>query len=120
MGRVRSRCRRRERKIRTGPGSFGCTTFLKGLQPSPIVPLSRAVAIAMLHSPRAGPRAHRCTRGSRRSRQLPHSARAYRLRRAGSSREAAKAYARALTLFRSDSKRRFLERRLREDQLPGT
>ncbi len=53
MGRVRSRCRRRGRKIRTGPGSFGCTAFLKRLQPSPIVPLSRAVAVAMVHNPRA-------------------------------------------------------------------
>ncbi len=51
---------------------------------------------------------------------LLHSARADLLRRAGSSVEAAKSYARALMLVSNDSERRFLEQRLREVQSPET
>jgi len=47
---------------------------------------------------------------------LLHATRADLLRRVGSSEEAAKSYARALTLVTNDSERRFLERRLREVQ----
>lgn len=49
---------------------------------------------------------------------LLHAARADLLRRIGSSAEAAKSYARALELVTNDKERRFLERRLREVQLP--
>ena len=50
---------------------------------------------------------------------LLHAARADLLRRAGSLEEAAKSYARALTLVTNDSERRFLERRLREVRPTG-
>lgn len=49
---------------------------------------------------------------------LLHAARADLLRRIGFSAEAAKSYARALELVTNDKERRFLERRLREVQLP--
>jgi RNA polymerase sigma-70 factor (ECF subfamily) len=51
---------------------------------------------------------------------LLHAARADLLRRAGSSKEAAKSYARALSLATNDKERRFLERRLREVQSPAS
>ena len=47
---------------------------------------------------------------------LLHAARADLLRRLGSDAEAAKSYARALSLATNDAERRFLERRLREVQ----
>ncbi|MGH7895453.1 MAG: RNA polymerase subunit sigma-24, partial [Candidatus Binatia bacterium] len=49
---------------------------------------------------------------------LLHSARADLLRRLGCSAEAAKSYARALTLVTNDAERRYLERRLRQVQPP--
>jgi RNA polymerase sigma-70 factor, ECF subfamily len=49
---------------------------------------------------------------------LLHSARADQLRRLGSAEEAAKSYARALTLVTNDAERRYLEKRLREVQSP--
>jgi RNA polymerase sigma-70 factor (ECF subfamily) len=52
--------------------------------------------------------------GDLRSYHLLHSARADLLRRAGSSEEAAKSYARALELVTNDRERVFLQRRLRE------
>jgi len=47
---------------------------------------------------------------------LLHAARAELLRRIGDRVEAAKSYARALTLVSNETERRFLERRLREIQ----
>src|SRR6266508_5613278 len=70
--------------------------LLERVQPSPIVSLNRAVAIAML--------------------QRPEPARADLLRRIGSLVEAAKDYERALALVTNPSERRFLQRRLREVQ----
>jgi RNA polymerase sigma-70 factor (ECF subfamily) len=49
---------------------------------------------------------------------LLHAARADLWRRVGAFAEAAQSYARALALVTNDSERRFLERRLREVQLP--
>jgi RNA polymerase sigma-70 factor (ECF subfamily) len=94
--------------------------LLERLQPSPIVSLNRAVAVAMVHGPRpalvlidalaAG--------GDLDAYHLLHAARADLLRRLGFPEEAAKCYARALALVANDSERRFLERRLREVQRP--
>jgi len=92
--------------------------LLEQMQPSPIVSLNRAVAVAMVNGPRAGLAlidAIAAT-GDLDSFHLLHAARADLLRRAGSLAEAAKSYARALALVTNESERRFLERRLREVQ----
>ncbi len=92
--------------------------LLERMQPSPVVSLNRAVAVAMVHGP--GPALKvmdaLAADGELDSYHLLHSARADLLRRAGSLPEAAKAYVRALALVTNDSERRFLQRRLREVQ----
>jgi RNA polymerase sigma-70 factor (ECF subfamily) len=90
--------------------------LLERLQPSPVVSLNRAVAVAMVHGPGAGLAVidEFTAAGDLEKYHLLHSARADLLRRAGSSVEAAKAYERALALVGNESERRFLERRLRE------
>jgi RNA polymerase sigma-70 factor, ECF subfamily len=93
---------------------------LERVQPSPIVSLNRAVAVAMADGPRAG-----LTMMDRLAASndlddyhLLHAARADLLRRLGSFGESAKHYERALALVTNESERRFLERRLREVQSP--
>jgi len=91
---------------------------LERVQPSPIVSLNRAVAIAMVDGPQpalalvdalaAG--------GDLDGYHLLHATRADLLRRLGRRAEAATSYARAVALAANDSERRFLERRLREVQ----
>ncbi len=95
--------------------------LLERLQPSPIVSLNRAVAVAMVDGPRQGLALidALAAAGHLENYHLLHAARADLLRRVGSSAEAAKSYARALALATNDSERRFLERRLREVQPPG-
>jgi RNA polymerase sigma-70 factor (ECF subfamily) len=90
--------------------------LLERLQPSPIVSLNRAVAVAMVQGPRAGLALidALAAAGDLDNYHLLDAARADLLRRLGSSAEAAKAYERALALVGNDSERRFLERRLRE------
>jgi RNA polymerase sigma-70 factor (ECF subfamily) len=92
--------------------------FLERLQPSPVVSLNRAVAVAMVHGPRPALALidALAASGDLDEYHLLHSARADLLRRDGSSEEAAKSYTRALALVTNDSERRFLERRLREVQ----
>ena len=92
--------------------------LLERLQPSPIVSLNRAVAVAMVHGPLAALELidALAAEGDLDNYHLLHSARADLLRRAGSSQEAAKSYVRALALVTNDSERLFLERRLREVQ----
>jgi RNA polymerase sigma-70 factor, ECF subfamily len=94
---------------------------LEGVQPSPIVSLNRAVAVAMAEGPRAGLALIDALAATNEldSYHLLHAARADLLRRAGSPGEAAKSYERALALVTNDSERRFLERRLREVQSPA-
>jgi RNA polymerase sigma-70 factor (ECF subfamily) len=91
---------------------------LERLQPSPVVALNRAVAVAMVDGPRAAlALMDRLEAGGELDRyHLLHAARADLLRRIGSQAEAAASYERALTLVSNDSERRFLERRLREVQ----
>jgi RNA polymerase sigma-70 factor (ECF subfamily) len=86
------------------------------MQPSPIVTLNRAVAVAMVEGPRAALVLIDAldAEGDLENYHLFHSARADFLRRAGSSEEARKSYARALALVTNSSERLFLERRLRE------
>ena len=94
--------------------------ILERLQPSPIVSLNRAVAVAMADGPRPGLALidALAATGELESYHLLHAARADLLRRIGSSEEAAKSYRRALDLVTHDSERRFLERRRREVQPP--
>jgi RNA polymerase sigma-70 factor, ECF subfamily len=88
------------------------------VQPSPIVSLNRAVAVAMADGPRAGLAAidALAVLNDLNDYHLLHAARADLLRRLEVFDEAAKSYAQALALVTNDSERRFLERRLREVQ----
>jgi RNA polymerase sigma-70 factor (ECF subfamily) len=89
-------------------------TLLERLQPSPIVSLNRAVAVAMVDGPTSGLELIDALAGDLESYHLLHSARADLLRRMGRKEEAVTAYKRALELVSNDSERRFLDRRLRE------
>ena len=93
---------------------------LMRVQPSPIVFLNRAVAIAMAEGPGEGLAAmdSLAETDDLNNYHLLHAARADLLRRLGSNGEAAKCYSRALELATNESERRFLERRLREVQSP--
>ena len=86
------------------------------VQPSPIVSLNRAVALAMVEGPRAALAVvDRLDEGGELGRyHLLHAARADLLRRLGEMPEAAQEYAKALRIVDNDTERRFLERRLRE------
>jgi RNA polymerase sigma-70 factor, ECF subfamily len=90
--------------------------LLERLDPSPIVSLNRAVAVAMVEGPQRGIALIDALAddGDLDNYHLLHAARADLLRRIGSSAEAAKSYERALALVANESERRFLERRLRE------
>jgi RNA polymerase sigma-70 factor (ECF subfamily) len=94
---------------------------LERLQPSPIVSLNRAVAVAMGSGPEAALAIvdRLAASGDLDGYHLLHAARADLLRRLGAAAEAAKSYRRALELATNDSERRFLERRLREVQATG-
>jgi RNA polymerase sigma-70 factor (ECF subfamily) len=88
--------------------------LLEELQPSPIVSLNRAVAVAMAEGPEIGLALIDLLVSELDEYHLLHAARADLLRRMGSRREAAESYERALQLVTNESERRFLERRLRE------
>ncbi len=90
--------------------------LLERLQPSSIVSLNRAVAVAMVDGPQAGLVLMNALAAELDGFHLLHAARADLLRRAGSFVEAAQSYDRALALVTNDSERRFLERRRREVQ----
>ena len=89
--------------------------FLERLQPSPLVSLNRAVAIAMVEGPGAALTAINMLGevGSLETYHLFHAARADMLRRLGEREQAAAAYRRALAVVGSESERRFLERQLK-------
>jgi RNA polymerase sigma-70 factor, ECF subfamily len=93
---------------------------LERMQPSPIVSLNRAVAVAMADGPRSGLALIDVlsVNDDLANYHLLHAARADLLRRLGSQAEAADHYQRALALVTNDRERRFLERRLREVQSP--
>ncbi len=91
---------------------------LERLQPSPIVSLNRAVAVAMVNGPEAGLAIiDSLAVGDLQNYHLVHAARADLFRRLGSREQAASSYRRALALVSNDSERRFLERRLGEMQV---
>lgn len=91
--------------------------LLARLQPSPVIALNRAVAVAMASTPQAGLSLIDELAAELDEYHLLHAARADLLRRAGAFNEAAQSYERALSLVANESERRFLERRLREAQL---
>lgn len=95
--------------------------LLERVQPSPIVSLNRAVAVAMAHGPQAGLAIvdGLAAAGDLDGYHLLHAARADLLRRLDRPGEAAQSYTRALELVANDSERRFLDRRLREVQAAG-
>jgi len=94
----------------------GLYEVLMRAEPSPVVELNRAAAVAMRDGPAAGLALIDAilARGDLEDYHLAHSARADLCRRLGRTAEARVAYERALGLTRQEPERRFLERRLRE------
>jgi RNA polymerase sigma-70 factor (ECF subfamily) len=92
----------------------GLYEVLLRLEPSPVVELNRAVALAMRDGPAAGLAAVDAilARGELADYHLAHAVRADLCRRLGRADEARAAYRRALALTRQAPERRFLERRL--------
>ena len=91
---------------------------LEGIQPSPIVALNRAAAIAMADGPKAALSIldTLADSGDLEHYHLFHAARADMLRRIGSRKEAAKSYSRAIELVTNERERVYLQRRLSEVQ----
>jgi RNA polymerase sigma-70 factor (ECF subfamily) len=89
--------------------------LLGRLDPSPVVELNRAVAVAMRDGPAAGlPFIDKLIgNGSLENYHLAHAARADLCRRAGRLDEARRSYERALALARQEPERRFLAQRLK-------
>jgi RNA polymerase sigma-70 factor (ECF subfamily) len=94
----------------------GLYDVLVRLEPSPIVELNRAVAVAMRDGPAAGLALIDSVlqRGDLAEYHLAHAARADLCRRLGYAADARAAYEQALALARQEPERRFLERRLAE------
>ena len=94
----------------------GLYDVLARVEPSPVVALNRAVAVAMRDGPAAGLALVDAVLagGDLADYHLAHSARAELCRRLGRTAEARTAYERALALARQEPERRFLERRLAE------
>jgi len=88
------------------------------LQPSPVVHLNRAVAVAMRDGPEAGLAQIDAIleQGELANYYLAHSARADMYRRLGRTAEARASYQKALTLTRQEPERQFLEARIRQLQ----
>ena len=94
----------------------GLYDALARVEPSPVVELNRAVAVAMRDGPAAGLALIDTilARGELANYYLAHAARADLCRRLGRSVEARAAYEQALGLTQQEPQRRFLERRLAE------
>jgi RNA polymerase sigma-70 factor (ECF subfamily) len=90
--------------------------LLAQVEPSPVIELNRAVAIAMRDGPAAGLARidEILAGGDLDGYHLAHSARAEMCRRLGRTAEARASYERALGLTRQEPERRFLTRRLAE------
>ncbi len=89
---------------------------LAQIQPSPVVQLNRAVAIAMCDGPEAG-LAHIdavLEQGELADYYLAHSARADMYRRLGRTAEARSSYEKALALTQQEPERQFLQERIRQ------
>ena len=94
----------------------GLYDVLLRADPSPVVELNRAVAVAMRDGPAAGLALIDAllAAGALAEYHPAHSARAELCRRLGRTADARASYERALALARQEPQRRFLERRLRE------
>lgn len=97
---------------------LGFYDMLVQVQPSPVVELNRAVAVAMRDGPGAGLTLIDAilARGDLTDYHLAHAARADLCRRLGRSQEARASYERALDLAQQEPERRFLQKRLSELQ----
>jgi RNA polymerase sigma-70 factor, ECF subfamily len=86
------------------------------IQPSPVVHLNRAVAIAMCDGPEAGLKHIDALleQGELANYYLAHSARADLYRRLGRTAEARSSYERALALTQQEPERQFLQERIRQ------
>jgi RNA polymerase sigma-70 factor, ECF subfamily len=89
---------------------------LARIQPSPVVQLNRAVAIAMRDGPEAGLALIDAVleQGELTNYYLAHSARADMYRRLGRTTEARSSYEKALALTQQEPERRFLQERIRQ------
>jgi RNA polymerase sigma-70 factor, ECF subfamily len=96
----------------------GLYTLLLQAEPSPVIELNRAVAVAMRDGPLEGLTLINTilTRGELENYHLAHAARADLYRRLGRTKEARASYKRALSLTQQEPERRFLEKRLSELQ----
>jgi RNA polymerase sigma-70 factor (ECF subfamily) len=94
----------------------GLYDVLLRAEPSPVVELNRAAAIAMRDGPAAGLALIDAimARGDLADYPLAHSARAECYRRLGRAAEAIESYQRALELTRQQPQRHFIQRRIRE------
>jgi RNA polymerase sigma-70 factor (ECF subfamily) len=94
----------------------GLYDALQRMEPSPVIELNRAVAVAMRDGPQAGLEIidSILAKGDLSEYHLAHSARAELCRRLGMKDEARIAFERALTLTQQEPERRFLEAKLRE------
>ncbi len=89
-------------------------TLLQRIEPSPVIELNRAVAVAMFSGPQAGLEIIDTIlkRGDLIDYHLAHSARAELCRRLGKNDEARTSYEKALTLTQLEPERRFLEKQM--------
>jgi RNA polymerase sigma-70 factor (ECF subfamily) len=94
----------------------GLYNVLLRIDPSPVIELNRAVAVAMRDGPEAGLHLVDAIleRGELSEYRLAHAARAELCRRLGRNEDARNSYERALALTRQEPERRFLEKRLKE------
>jgi RNA polymerase sigma-70 factor (ECF subfamily) len=94
----------------------GLYGVLLQIQPSPVIELNRAVAVAMHDGPAAGLALIDALLdgGELADYHLAHSARAEFCRRLGRSEDARISFQRAISLTNQDTEKRFLEKRLRE------
>ena len=111
-------CRAARAEDTDWPQILSLYDLLERLQPSPVVALNRAVAVAMVHGSEPALALIDALAGSGDldDYHLLHSTRADLLRRLGWLQEASNSYRRALELVTNDSERRFLQRRLLEVQ----
>ncbi|HEU4924528.1 MAG TPA: RNA polymerase sigma factor [Burkholderiales bacterium] len=93
---------------------IGLYDVLARLDPSPVVALNRAVAVAMRDGPQAGLILVESLLPALSTYHLAHAVHADLCRRAGKKQEAIASYRKALSLARQEPERRFLERRLNE------
>ena len=94
----------------------GLYDLLKRVDPSPVVELNRAVAVAMRDGDAEGLRLmdELLAAGELQNYSFAHAGRAELCRRLGRNDEARESYLRALDLMEQEPERRFMQRRLRE------